>query len=460
MQINLSIKNKSWQRLGLGLSALALSAAAWANPIFDQPDPNFMGTLGVSGVVYPGQQAEVWGRGFTPGQEVQLIRSGNVLSGTKPLVADDKGEIRAQLTIPADAAIGLHPIVAQVAKPSAATVFDLKVSPVVPAKGTELYVLDQAPVTNGLYQVAYSAKNNVLYVTSSVGRPPVKQSQLSQLDPTTLKTLNAVTPAADTEREGQVMAVYGVAVDDEANTVWVTNTRADTVSVYDQKDLNLVKQFPHGSAVHARDVVVDGTHQRAFASSPTSNQLYVFDTKTLKALEPITLNSKTHQDFSSMSLSLDPKNHKLYTVSLRTNELAVIDTKTLRVEKVIALPGIKGAAGVSVAADKNRVFVTGQGSDSVGIVDINKGELIQVVQVGAGSLNVLWDDATQAAYVANRGSDTLSVLDSDGNLIANLEVGSFPNHIATDHNGHVFFVNKARGQNDDSADFITRLQLK
>lgn len=459
MQINLSIKNKSWQRLGLGLTALALSAATWANPIFDQPDPNFTATLGVSGVVYPGEQAEIWGRGFTPGQEVQLLRSGKVLSGAKPLIADDKGEIRIQLSIPADAAIGLHPIVAQVAKPSAATVFDLKISPAVPAKGADLYVLEQAPVTSGLYQVAYSAKNNALYVTSSVGRPPVKQSQLSQLDPSTLKTTNTVTPAADPQRKDQLMAVYGVAVDDESNTVWVTNTRAGTVAVYDQNDLKLVKQFPHGSAAHARDVVVDGVHQRAFASSPTSNQLYVFDTKTLTALDPITLPSKTRQDFSSMSLSLDAKGHKLYTVSLRTNELAVIDTKTLNVDQVIALPGIKGAAGVSVAADKNRVFVTGQGSDSVGIVDLDKGELVKVIQVGAGSLNVLWDEATQAAYVANRGSDTLSVLDSEGNLIANLEVGSFPNHIATDHKGHVFFVNKARGQNDDSADYITRLQL-
>lgn len=460
MQINLSIKNKTWQRLGLGFSAFALSAAVWSNPIFDQPDSNFTASFGVAGVVYPGEQATISGRGFKAGQEVTLLRNGQVISGTKALVANDKGEVQVQVNIPADAAIGLHPIVAQVAKPSAATVFDLKVSPVVPAQGAELFVLTQEPITNGLYQVAYSAKNNVLYVTSAVGRPPVKQSQLSQVDPKTLKVNQAVTPAADSERAEQLMAVYGVAVDDDANTVWTTNTRASTVSVYDQKNLKLIKQFPHGSAPHARDVVVDAAHQRAFASSPTSNQLYVFDTKTLSVLDPITLPSATRETFGSMSLSLDPKNHKLYTVSLRTNELAIVDTKNLQVDQVIALPGIKGAAGVSVATDKNRVFVTGQGSDSVGIVDLDKAELINVVQVGAGSLNVLWDDKTQAAYVANRGSDTLSVLDIDGNLIANLEVGSFPNHITTDHQGHVFFVNKARGLNDTSADFITRLQLK
>lgn len=460
MQINLTIKNKTWQRLSVGLSALALSTAAWANPIFDQPDANFTGSLSLSGVVYPGEQAEIVGRNFKAGQEVQLLRNGQLISGKKALVADDKGEIRAQVTIPADSAIGLHPIVAQVANPSAATVFDLKVSPAVPVQGAELYVLTQEPVTSGLYQVAYSPKNNALYVTSSVGRPPVKESQLSLIDPTTLEVKQSVTPASDSNRADQVMAVYGVAVDDSANTVWVTNTRANSVAVYDQKDLKLVKQFPHDSAPHARDVAVDSAQQRAFVSSPTTNQLYVFDTKTLAPLDPVALPSNTRQDFGSMSLSLDEKNHKLYTVSLRTNELAVIDTKDLSVDQVISLPGIKGAAGVAVAADQNRAFVTGQGSDTVGIVDLDKGELIRTVQVGAGSLNVVWDNSTQAAYVANRGSDTLSVLDIDGNLTANLAVGSLPNHITTDNQGQVYLVNKARGQDDSSADSITRLQLK
>src|SRR3546814_1181790 len=52
-------------------------------------------------------------------------------------------------------------------------------------------------------------------VTSAVGRPPVKESALMKVDADTLKIEASVTPAADkTSDKGQIMAVYGVAVDE------------------------------------------------------------------------------------------------------------------------------------------------------------------------------------------------------------------------------------------------------
>lgn len=461
MQINLITKNNTWKRFALSTAALLLSTQLFAqNAVFDQPDTDFNAMLGVSGVVHPGDKAEVWGRGFKPGQEVQLMRNGQVLTGNQPVVADDQGQIRVEIHIPHDAALGLHPIIAQVAKPSAATVFDLKVSPKIEATGEDKFTLAQTPVTAGLYQVAYSAKNDVLFVTSAVGRPPVKQSQLSKVDPKQLKITQHITPAADPAREGQVMAVYGVTVDDKQNTVWVTNTRAGTVAVYSQDDLKLLKQFEHGSAPHARDVVVDETQQKAFVSSPTSNQLYVFDSKALKALDPITIPSKTRQNFAAMSLAYDAKQQRLYTVSRSTNELAVINTKTNAVETVVALSGIKNASGIAIAPEHQRAFVTGQSTDNVVIVDLKDNSILHNTPVGAGALNVAWDEASQLAYVAVRGADAVTVININGELVAHLPIGSFPNHITTDQKGHVYVVNKARGQEDNSADQITRIQPK
>src|SRR3546814_12683168 len=97
----------------------------------------------------------------------------------------------------------------------------------------------------------------MLFVTSAVGRPPVKESALMKVNADTLKIEASVTPAADkTSDKGQIMAVYGVAVDDAAGTVWVTNTRANTVAVYKQSDLSLVKQFDHGVAPPAPSVPI------------------------------------------------------------------------------------------------------------------------------------------------------------------------------------------------------------
>src|SRR3546814_6697402 len=49
------------------------------------------------------------------------------------------------------------------------------------------------PLAPGLYESAYSARTGRLYVTSAVGRPPVKTSQLLKVDPDTL-ALDARTP--------------------------------------------------------------------------------------------------------------------------------------------------------------------------------------------------------------------------------------------------------------------------
>ena len=121
----------------------------------------------------------------------------------------------------------------------------------------------------GLYQSAYSAASNAVFVTSAVGRPPVTQSQLLKLDPKSLKVIKAITPAqVPGSTNGAVYAVYGVGVDDANGNVWVTNTRQNSIAVYRQKDLSLVHQFPVDTVPHARDVVVDGTTARCSLRPP------------------------------------------------------------------------------------------------------------------------------------------------------------------------------------------------
>ena len=46
------------------------------------------------------------------------------------------------------------------------------------------------------YQTAYSAKRNAVFVTSAVGRPPVRQSELLRLNGDTLAVQARITPAA------------------------------------------------------------------------------------------------------------------------------------------------------------------------------------------------------------------------------------------------------------------------
>ncbi len=457
-------------RTAMLASLTVLVAACASAPSFDTPDAAFSGRVGLveTPVVVPGTQVKLAGSDFKPGQEVRLSYGGAAL-GQGPVVVGADGKFATQFTVPANAPVGTHPVVVSASKPAAALIHNLKVSPNLPLSGQDRYNAASQKLVPGLYQAAYSAKTDRVFVTAAVGRPPVSQSELVKVNAQTLAIEARVTPPvapAGPARPGAaapaapgVYAVYGVAVDDTNGTVWVTNTRQNTVAVYRQSDLALVKQFDVGTVNHARDVVIDEALGKAYASATGTPRVVVIDTKTLQVTKTIEIKTGVRgadKSFSPMSLELDRANHKLYTVSMSTEEAAVIDTRSDAVEKVFVVEGAKSASGVAFDAKTNRLLVASQGSDNLVIVDAASGKTLHDVKVGAGALNVAIDHNRGLAYVANRGSGTVTVVSLDGKIVANLAGGSLPNHVIEDGKGSVFSVNKARGTEDPLGDRITR----
>ncbi|RWR32244.1 YncE family protein [Sinirhodobacter populi] len=445
----------------LGSASMVLAQSA-----FDTPAP-FTGTVRFSGEqgapIYGGAEVSAAGTGFAPNQPVTVLRGDERLS-PEGLKADGEGKFSFDFALPADAVVGIHPVVVQTDAPDSADVIDFKVSPKIPVSGAEKFDITSKKVGRGLYQVAYSEKNKALFVASAVGRPPVKESALYKLDPETLDVVAQVAPEAAPQtgdRDPGVFAVYGIGLDDEKDTVWVTNTRQNTVAVYAQGDLSLIKQFDLNTVPHPRDVVVDAANDKAYVSSAMNNLIAVFDTNTLEPLAPIELSSAQRGGrFSTMSLTLDPKGGKLYTVSMTSPEAAKIDLATGEVQ-ILKVPGSVSGAGVAVDPATGRLFVASQGSDDLIAIDTASEEVLFDTAVGAGALNVAFDAKDGTAYVANRGADTITVVDAtSGEIIANLDAGSYPNQLIATADGTVYAVNKARGQDDTEGDMIWRIVPK
>jgi YVTN family beta-propeller protein len=457
---------------------LALGACA-SGPQFTSQDPSFKGRVGVTDtpVVLAGKPVTLAGSDFVPGQRVTLSYGGVELGQT--VTADKDGKFRTQFVVPAEAEPGRYSLIASAAEPAASLLVPLKISPNVALSGQERFDVRHQTLVPGLYQAGYSAKTDRIFVTSAVGRPPVTRSELVRINAQTLAVEQRVTapvapapaarPGAPAAAAGNapalppLFAVYGVGVDDANGNVWVTNTRQNTLAVYRQSDLALVKQFEPGVAPHSRDVLVDGQQGKAYASTVGNAELPVFDAKKLSLLKKIpiktSLRGRDVKDFSPMSLALHEAGSRLYVVSMG-GEVAIIDTKTDTVEKVFAVDGVTGAAGIAYDAKNDRVFVAAQGSDNVVIVDAKTGKNVANVKTGAGTLNVTFDPVKRLAYVANRASDTVTVLDADGKIVGNLDVGSLPNHIAVDGKGAAYVVNKARGGNDAEGDRVSRITTR
>ncbi|PTQ66352.1 hypothetical protein [Celeribacter persicus] len=446
------------RRLCVVAVLLASTQMAFAQDAFDAP-AMFTGKVGVSGAdrspIYPGTTATVSGEGFAVGQTVTVERGDTVL--VDAIKADGEGKFTATFDVPADAVIGVHPVIVKTDAPDSAEVIQVKVSPDLETFGEDKFdIVKSASLAGNLYQVAISEKNGTIFATSAVGRPPVKESTLYKLDAETLEVLAEATPEIADERGGRY-AVYGVAVDDTHGNVWVTNSRQNTVAVYAQDDLALVKQFADGAANHARDVVVDHTRGRAYVSTSTDG-IEVFDTGTLELIDTIEVPSKQRgQRFFTTSLALDEDAAILYTPSLTTPETAFINVETGEVT-VSPLTATDRAIGVDVSEDGSRIFYVSQGGDDLVITDA-EGTVLSDTPIGVQPLNVVYDDADGLVFVVNRGSDSLAVTDVNGEMVANLRVGPQPNFVEETEDGAIYVVNKRREGNDDS-NTIWRLDLK
>ena len=336
----------------------------------------------------------------------------------------------------------------------------------------------ESSIAPGLYQTAYSPSRSSLYVTSAVGRPPVTQSSLIKLDADTLAYQNHVVPEVDptaTGRDGKPLegaryAVYGVAVDDEHGTVWVTNTRQNTVAVYDADTLALVKQFDKDIVSHSRDVVIDAARERAYVSSARSNKIAVFDTSTNTQLADITVG-KDSDDFSAMSLSLDEASGTLVTVSASSTKAAIIDVASGSITEVPLPANVARASGVAYNPATGRIYVASQGSGDLVVVEKDGTVVNQVVtatdvkdadgkDVSSGALNVALDPINSLVYVTNRNAGTITVHDRDGTIRQTIDAGRNPNHVLHDGRGNVYAVNKGGSRDGGTKnDYVQRFSV-
>lgn len=430
----------------LAESAFDAPAAFGARVSFSGPD---------RGPIYPGTEVEIGGQGFAPGQDVRLMRGATELA--PGLKADADGKIAVNLTLPEDAVAGMHPVVVQTEAPDSAGIAELKISQPVPLTGEDKFVVEKRQLSAGLYQFALGQDGKALFVTATSGRGADARSSLLKVDAATLDVI-AEGPVATAPAKGDAPAtpisVYGIGADNASGTIWVTNTRQNTIAVYNQSDLSLVKQFDEGAADHGRDVMIDEGKGLAYVSA---GGVEIFDTKTLDHVAQIEIASKERGgEFRAMGFALDTANQKLYTVSLTTPEIARIDLETRTVE-VFAVPGILRGTAIDVDPATGTMFVVSQASDDLVAVDAS-GKVLFDVQVGANPHTISFNPANGTVMVGSRVSDTVAQVDAaTGEILANIDSGSFPNFVDTAPDGTVYVVNKARGANDPEGDFIRKI---
>ena len=152
----------------VALATLAFAAGAQAHGLTHPVNPDYQGSVSIeTSPVYPGSTVEVEGSDFKPGQEVRLLSDGDSITTQPILHADAEGNFKAQVPVPPESPVGIHPVVVQSVNPGYAEILDFKISPKIPYSATSSYDIHRAALNPGLYQAPTARRT-----TPSSSPPP------------------------------------------------------------------------------------------------------------------------------------------------------------------------------------------------------------------------------------------------------------------------------------------------
>ncbi|MHB9757025.1 YncE family protein [Streptomyces sp. BYX5S] len=310
--------------------------------------------------------------------------------------------------------------------------------------------LTSAPLAPGLYQSAYSERNDTLWATSSVGQPPapVTSSRLVRLDPDTLE-VEATYPTPRDDTDGTIEAAYGIDVDDEHNTVWVTNTRNDSLAVYSQRTGRHLATVR--GVAHAREIVVDEKRDTVWATAFGTGDVVAFNTRTYKETRRVTVEGA-----GPTGLAVDERTGTVLAADFTHDRIIRIvpgsDTPRL-------VPTGDGPLSIALSANGRTAYTADQGAGGVSVVDLRTGEVVRSVPTGEGAKSLATVGRSARVLVVNRLADSVSLVDTrTGTVEEAIDTRALPNHVHLADTDTAYVLDKsATGPNGE--DHVTRIDV-
>ncbi len=201
-------------------------------------------------------------------------------------------------------------------------------------------------------------------------------------------------------RAGRVMAnldgfptVTGVLAVPAEHRAYASATGDHVVVVVDDSTLQIVARvpgprFPDGIAYAPEQ-------RRVFISDESGRRDFVIDATTNAVVAQIELGGEAG------NTQYDPGSHCVIVAVQTANQLAVIDPATATIVRRITLDqAVRYPHGVYIDATHRRVFIAGQESATLGVLDLQTLQLRQVLPIGSDPDVLAFDPTLGRLYVA------------------------------------------------------------
>lgn len=303
-------------------------------------------------------------------------------------------------------------------------------------------IFDVTSIRVGDYpsELATNPKTNKAYVVSLPAR------SLYVIDGYSLK-LEKVIPIPDGPNH--------VTVNPRTNMIYTANSgdytkTGSAVSVIDGTSNNLIGA-----------IQLDKRPSKVYVH-PSTNTLYVFSyyTKSVTVVD-----ASTHNVISTFELSgapqqfaANPNTGMIYLTTPGIKPITIINTSTNTFQELSSTcPQFRGfvsstiIAGTIKVGDKprsiagnpttNTIYVANHGSNFISVIDGSSNTVTHKVTGIKNSLGVAVNTKTNMVYVTDASSDSLAVIDgSTNNLVTNVKVGDTPDGVAVNTNANVVYV--------------------
>ena len=348
----------------------------------------------------------------------------------------------------------------------------------------------QAQGLPGQYLAAYSAKTHKLYVSSIFNFTPAHGSTvatIARVNPQTLQieatAKMPVTEEIRTELAGQYQfrGAFGIDIDDEHGTIWVSDASSYAVTVYRQDALEQGTLQPVWTSYdpakglfeqdikHPREVYVDAANGKAFVTG--MGGFWVIDTATFEVqkVDPAP-GALSHP----MTIDRDTHSGNLYMGDYYLDQVYEVDPTSHTVVRTLPVPakdvthfGRVKVHGVVTDHALNEIYVSTQGYEGkntgVHVLDKTTGELKHFIRYGVTPTDMVIDEKRHliylgdfgAAHTAEPSGGTVAVIDAcAGIVVGQVRVASAKiNHLTLLPDGSVVVLDKAGDHRGVTVDF-------
>jgi YVTN family beta-propeller protein len=266
------------------------------------------------------------------------------------------------------------------------------------------------------------------YLTMDSGAHRLYVSHAVRVDVVDTETGALVGAIPDTQ------GVHGIAVAPDLGRGYVSNGRANTVTVFDLKTLAVLAT-----------INVTGENPDAICYDPSTRRVFTFNGRSSNATA---IDAATNQVVGTLALPGKPEfavtdgKGRMF-VNIEDKSLIVaFDPKALAITAQWPIAPCQEPSGLALDREHRRLFAVGH-NRLMAVVDADSGKLVATVPIGSGVDGVEFDPATGLAFSAN-SEGNLTVVHEDSpekfTVVATVPTKRGARTIALDEATHMLYL--------------------